>query len=68
MLQSSSSDRLRYLKAIKAAVQSMKLQSAELEGLKEKRERMCVYLCVRVCTWFAWLVLCAPAIYTMWLK
>lgn len=47
MLQSSSSDRLRYLKAIKAAVQSMKQQSAESEGLREKG-CMSLYVCMYV--------------------
>lgn len=38
MLHSSSSDRLLYLKAIDVVVESMQLQSAELERLKERLE------------------------------
>lgn len=59
MLQSSSSDRLRYLKAIKVTVQSMKLQSAESEGLREKGH---MSLCVHPCVWFGWLALLAPVV------
>lgn len=40
MLHSSSSDRLLYLKAIDIVVESMQLQSAELERLKERLEAM----------------------------